>query len=30
MVFFVALGAGIVLFGDLASTAVRGYLRREP
>ena len=29
MLFFVALGAGIVLLGDLTSAAVRGYLRRE-
>jgi len=28
MLFFVALGAGIVLLGDLTSAAVRGYLRR--
>jgi len=28
MLFFVALGAGIVLFGDLTSAAVRRYLRR--
>lgn len=28
MLFFVALGAGIVLLGDLFSSAVRGYLRR--
>src|SRR5262249_35265392 len=30
MVFFVALGAGIVLAGDLLSAAARGYLRRQP
>ena len=29
MLFFVALGAGIVLLGDLTSAAVRAYLRRS-
>lgn len=29
MLFFVALGAGIVLLGDLTSAVVRGYLRRD-